>query len=84
MIKLEVHSKLISNNKKYLVIGFGMLIAPNFIINVNVISLCKNATMQKKKEKFLAKFSFDILGINAEYLKVNKCSHINRSEQMSI
>ena len=33
---------------------------------------------------FLAKFSFDILGINAEKLKVNKCSHKNKSEQMSI
>ena len=31
-----------------------------------------------------AKFSFDILGINAENLKVNKCSHKNKSEQMSI
>ena len=32
----------------------------------------------------MAKFSFDILGINAENLKVNKCSHTNKSEQMSI
>ena len=32
----------------------------------------------------MAKFSFDILGINAENLNVNKCSHKNLSEQMSI
>ena len=34
--------------------------------------------------KDTAKFSFDILGIIAENLKVNKCSHENKSEQMSI
>ena len=31
-----------------------------------------------------ATFSFDILGINADNLKVNKCSRKNKSEQMSI
>ena len=31
-----------------------------------------------------ATFSFDVLGINAENLKVNKCSHTNKREQISI
>ena len=47
-------------------------------------SLWRNKTVPHIWFKIWAKFSFDILGINAENLKVNKCSHKNKSEQMSI
>ena len=45
---------------------------------------CKCKSKRGSPLKKQAKFSFDILGINAENLKVNKCSHTNKSEQMSI
>ena len=42
------------------------------------------STLYLKEKNQAAKFSFDILGINAQNWKVNKCSHKNKSEQMSI